>query len=120
MAIKRDSVNRKTRLIELPIKLAAHIRAGSAIELVNVVETEITPGIKDPMLIRGQPAGSDYGDALFDSMAPGASDTIFDAGVSDTEYTVFDPMLAGAGNTVLDHMLAGPDEVVYDPMLIPR
>lgn len=78
MAVKRDSVNRKDNLVRLPITLPPNVKEGDTIKLVDVVENDITPDIKDPMAGFGHPDGSNYGDAVFDPMADGAEETVFD------------------------------------------
>lgn len=78
MGVKRDSVNRKERLICMPIILPNYVKAGDTIELANIKENEINPDIKDPMAGFGQPDGSNYGDAVFDPMDPAAKNNVFD------------------------------------------
>lgn len=78
MAVKRDSVNRITRLIRVPLRLPSSIKEGAEITLINVKERDIVPDIKDPMAGFTQPDGDNYGDAVFDPMAPGAEETVFD------------------------------------------
>lgn len=78
MGVKRDSVNRKDNLVKLSIALPSSVKPGDKITLQNVEEREINPDIKDPMAGFGHPDGSNYGDAVFDPMAPGAEDTVFD------------------------------------------
>jgi hypothetical protein len=78
MGVKRDSVNRKDNLVKLSIALPASVKPGDKIELRDVKENEINPDIKDPMAGFGHPDGSNYGDAVFDPMAPGADETVFD------------------------------------------
>lgn len=78
MGVKRDSVNRKDNLVKLPIALPHSVKPGDKITLRDVTENEINPDIKDPMAGFGHPDGSNYGDAVFDPMAPGAEDTVFD------------------------------------------
>lgn len=78
MVVKRDSVNRKENLVKIPIVLPSNVKAGDTIKLVDVVENDITPDIKDPMAGFGHPDGSNYGDAVFDPMADGAEETVFD------------------------------------------
>ena len=78
MGVKRDSVNRKDNLVKLSIALPSSVKPGDKITLQNVEERDINPDIKDPMAGFGHPDGSNYGDAVFDPMAPGAEDTVFD------------------------------------------
>lgn len=78
MGVKRDSVNRKDNLVKLSIVLPPSVKPGDKIKLQNVEERDINPDIKDPMAGFGHPDGSNYGDAVFDPMAPGAEDTVFD------------------------------------------
>ena len=78
MGVKRDSVNRKENLVKLPIVLPPSVKPGDKIMLRDVQENEINPDIKDPMAGFGHPDGSNYGDAVFDPMAPGAEETVFD------------------------------------------
>lgn len=81
MAVKRDSVNRKENLVKLPIVLPPNVKEGDTITLIDVVENDIIPEIKDPMAGFGNPDGSNYGDAVFDPMADGAEETVFDPSV---------------------------------------
>lgn len=78
MGVKRDNVNRKENLVKLPIVLPSSVKPGDKITLRDVKENEINPDIKDPMAGFGHPDGSNYGDAVFDPMAPGAEETVFD------------------------------------------
>lgn len=78
MGVKRDSVNRKDNLVKLSIALPPSVKPGDKIKLQNVEEREINPDIKDPLAGFGHPDGSNYGDAVFDPMAPGAEETVFD------------------------------------------
>lgn len=73
-----DSVNRKENLVKLQIVLPPNVKAGDKVKLVDVVENDITPDIKDPMAGFGYPDGANYGDAVFDPMADGAEETVFD------------------------------------------
>lgn len=78
MGVKRDNVNRKENLVRLPIVLPPSVKPGDKITLYDVEENEINPDIKDPMAGFGHPDGTNYGDAVFDPMAPGAEETVFD------------------------------------------
>lgn len=82
MGVKRDSVNRhgepKDNYVRLKISLPSSVKPGDKITLYDVEENEINPDIKDPMAGFGHPDGSNYGDAVFDPMAPGADETVFD------------------------------------------
>lgn len=78
MGVKRDSVNRKENLVKLSIALPHSVKPGDKITLRDVKENEINPDIKDPMAGFGHPDGSNYGDAVFDPMAPDAEETVFD------------------------------------------
>lgn len=78
MDVKRDNVNRKRGLVKLPIDLPQNVKAGYKVRLYDVVEKNITPGIKDPMVDFGYPDGTNYGDAVFDPMAISAEETVFD------------------------------------------
>lgn len=81
MTVKRDSVNRKERVVCLPIALDPNIKAGDTIVVYHVQENEIVPEVRDPMADGGfgYPDGSNPGDAVFDAKAAGSTDTVFDA-----------------------------------------
>lgn len=119
MAIKRDSVNRKTYLVRLPIKLGGHIQENDTITLTRVVENEILPTVKDPMAEFGQPDGSNYGDGVFDAMESGAESTIFDPMAAPPyPIVVLDPMKDSAVHTTYDPMLISEAPcTIFDPLL---
>lgn len=78
MDVKKDKVNRRENLIKVPLALPPNVRSGDRITLINVVEEDIVPDIKDPMKGFAHHPDGDYGDAIFDPMAAGADDTVFD------------------------------------------
>ena len=77
MDVKHDQVNRKTKLITLPITPGSNIRVGDSITLANLQEEEIHPDIKDADAC-DDPIRQGYGDAVFDAMADDSNSLIFD------------------------------------------
>lgn len=112
--LKRDSVNRKFNLVKVPVHAGPNVHVGDVVDLVGVDEQEITPDIKDPMEGFGQPDGSNYGDAIFDSMTNVAepstilgvarSPSIMALGFSLGNESIFLGVDGAAGVTVFDPM----------------
>lgn len=90
MTVSRDSVNRVRRLVCLPRERVAgmgRVAAGTVISLENVEERPInSPYVIDAEAMLDPAKGDAVGDAVFDAMAPGASETIIDPeGISASE-----------------------------------